>query len=119
MLFSLFSFDCDNDALARLVTVVEACADCAEIPFELLALGTVDLRFLGTFTFGFAENVLVPGIDELLPDVFHPLLLEPGRFCDEVGVGDCGEVVVGLTEDTSRFRGCCGGCSKSISTSSA
>jgi hypothetical protein len=47
MLLSLFSLNCDEDALARLVTVVEACADCAEIPFELLALGAVDLRFLG------------------------------------------------------------------------
>jgi hypothetical protein len=63
--------------------------------------------------------VLVPGIDELVVGGWIPFPLGPGRFCDGFGAGDCRDVVVGLAEDTSRFRGCCVGCSNSISTSSA
>ena len=57
------------------------------------------------FALGFAANVLVPGIDELLFTELHPLLLDTARFCEDAGVGECREVVGGLPEeDTSRLR---------------
>lgn len=58
MLLSRLSLDCEDwFAVARLVPE-EGCVTGVELP-------PAAFRFLGTLTFGFAENVLVPGIGEL------------------------------------------------------